>query len=142
TRSILVDQHEIAAPSHRFYNEHQPVEPAGGVPLFAVELEHALQPRLAYSANVRAAQVLADQEAERSITFDPTYRQPPNAVDARMLEVGGQQHVGAPDWRSEEFDGQAELVDEHDLLHPSIDQHWLELIAHGRECQRVKAHRW
>src|SRR5437016_7343491 len=83
--AVLVDQHEIAAPTHRFYNEHHPVVLAGGVSLFAVQLEHALKPRLANRADARVAQVLADHQAERRLSFDATRGQARDALHARVL---------------------------------------------------------
>src|SRR5205085_9831664 len=83
--ALLVHQDEIAASTHRFYNEHHPVVLAGGVSLFAVHLEHALEPRLANSANARVAQVLAGDQAERRIALDTARGQANDALHARLL---------------------------------------------------------
>src|SRR5947207_632102 len=106
----LVDEHEIAAPTHRFYNERHFVEPAGGVPLFAVKLEHALQPWLANRTDACAAEVLPNQQTERALPFETPPGQLTKTLDACLLQVGRQQHVGASGLRRERLKRQAELV--------------------------------
>src|SRR5712691_9022820 len=97
--SVLVDEHEIAAPSHHFYNEQKSVVLAGGVPLFAVQLEHALKPRLANRADVSVAQVLASDQAEGAVAFDSPRGQDRDALNAAVVEVCRQEHIGAPGLR-------------------------------------------
>ena len=113
---------------------------AGGVPLFAVQLEHALQPRLANRADVRIAQVLSGDQAKGSVSLQSPRGQVRNALNAAVLQVSRQQHIGAPGLWRKDFHSQAELVGKHELLQPSICQQRFELVAHGRERQRVKAH--
>src|SRR5207302_1477984 len=140
---LRVYKHEIAAPSHRFYNEQHLIDPAGGVSLFAVQLEHALQPRLLNRADPRVAQVLANQQTERTIAFDtsPWHFARVKALNTCVFQVRRQQHARASDARRERLDSETELVDKDQLLNPGVDQEWFELVAHGRERQRVKAHR-
>src|SRR5438270_5738579 len=120
--SVFIDKYEIAASSHRFYNEQHLVDPAGGVPLFAVELEHALQPRLANRADPRVSHVLSHQQTERRVTLEAALWELSDAVDTRMLKMPRQQHVRPADCRGEELDRQRQFVDKHNLLHPGIRQ--------------------
>src|SRR5437868_11873743 len=92
--SLLVDQHEIAASTHRFYNEPHFVDLAGDVPLFAVELEHALQPWLVNRSDARVTQVLPKQQTERTIPFETAPWQLRKTLNAALLQVRRQQHVG------------------------------------------------
>ena len=108
--------------------------------MFAVQLEHALQSRLANCADACRAQVFSDQQAEGSVAFDAPRRQARNALHAPELWVRRQQHVRAANVRREHLGGQAELVREHELLQTSIAQQRLELVAHRGQCQRVKRH--
>ncbi len=138
--AVTVHQQKIAAPSHRFYNEQHPVRPVGGVPLLALELEHALQTRLANRSHPRMAKVLTHHQVEWALMFDASGRQLFDSLHTPVLEVRRQQHVGPTDSRREELDGEAELVDEHDFLKARAAQPRSELIAHRGECQRVKSH--
>src|SRR5438309_2860730 len=122
--AVLADKHEIAAPPHHFYNEQESVVLAGGVPLFAVQLEHALQPRLANGADVRVAQVLARNQAEGGVALEPARGQGGNAQYAALLQVSRKQDVGASGLRRKDFHCQAELVREDQLLHPRVSQQW------------------
>ena len=138
--SVFIDKYEIAASSHRFYNEQHLVDPAGGVPLFAVELEHALQPRLAHRANSCISEVLSHQQTERGVTLDASVGELTNTVDTRVLQMRREQHVRAADCWREELDGQSQFIDKHHFLHPGIRQQRLQLVAYGCQGQGVKAH--
>ena len=113
---------------------------AGGVSLFAVQLEHALKPRLANRADARVAQVLADHQAERRLSFDATRGQARDALHARVLRVCREQQIGPAGARREGLHSQAQLVGQDDFLQSSATQQRLELVAHGRQRQCVKTH--
>src|SRR5579864_109857 len=131
--AITLDEHEIAAPPHRFYNQHHPVQPLEGVSLFAVQLEHALQRRLTDGFDSRVSQMLANQQTEGGIAFHATCWKLPDTLDPPTLQVPREQDIGAAyGWR-EKLDGEAELVNEHQLLHTGARQQRLQLIAH--RCQ-------
>src|SRR5262249_28313311 len=116
-QSVRVDEHQIAAPTHRFYNEHHLVELVGGVALLALELEYALQRRLMNRPHSGVSQMLADLQTEGGISLDSARRQLPNALDAAVFQVRRQQYIRASHRRRKELDGEAELVHEHQLLH-------------------------
>jgi hypothetical protein len=138
--AVLVDEHEIAASTHHFYNEQETVVLAGGVALFAVQLEHPLEPWLADRADVSVAQMLAGDQAERGVALESARGQIADALDAAVFEVSRKQHVGAASTGREDFDRQAQLVRKHQLLHPSLGEQRPELVAHRRQRQRVEAH--
>src|SRR6185295_9851103 len=89
---VLIDEDEIAAPTHRFYNEQNLVVLAGGVALFAVQLEHTLQGWLAEGTDTRIAQVLADYERERGVALEATRRQARQALHPTKFRMSRKQH--------------------------------------------------
>src|SRR5262249_673094 len=106
----------------------------------AVELEHALQPRLVDQADACVPQVLANQQAEWAVAFDAACRELRQLLNPSALEVCGQQHEGSSDGRCKALDGQAELVDEHQALQPCAGQPRGQLVWDGGQSKCVKVH--
>ena len=116
------------------------MEPAGGVALLAVQLEHSLQPWLVNSADARVAQVLADQQTEGAISFHSPRWQAGEALHASMLEITRQQHETATDVRRESFHRKAQLIHEGQFLETGAGQQRSQLVAHRCKRQRIKGH--
>src|SRR5215467_8943742 len=131
--AVLSNQDEIAAPSHRFYNERNFVVLAGGVALFAVQLEHSLQGRLAKRTNPRVAQVLARGQRERGVVLQAASGQIGEPLYARLFRVRGQQHERAAGAWRETFHGEAYFVCKDQALDTGTDKQVLELIADCRQ---------
>ncbi len=139
-RAVLVDEYQIAASTHRFYNEQHSIVLAGRVALVEVQLEHTLQPRLAKDAKASAAQVLADDEREWGVALQAADGKVLQTLHTSKLGVSGEEHAAAASAWREELGSQAELVDEGESLQSAVLEQMLQLVANGRQRQRVEAH--
>ncbi len=139
--TVCVDEQEIAAPTHRFYNQVNLVLPICFVPLLTLQFEDALERRLPEAQDARMTKVFAGRECERRIVLDATCRQAGHLLDAAELGMYREQYAGTAGAGAKDLDREAQLVWKDQLLNPSVGEPRLQLLAHRGQREQVERHR-